>query len=195
MIQIKKFYSELRNDLHLHGTNNGSTLNGLLKVLDHMNIKRSSNFIDIGCGLGPVPIVVSLLYKCKCYGIDYVNDYIERSRYYSDKYSSNNSLYFDTIDILKLPDDYLNSLNITHVYCLDKLFTPDAFNKLLSLCLNCESLEYIVSCHHEDYWPDTFSLIYTQKIRLISSAETKTVRIYRKQKPKTKNRNNRNKIK
>jgi len=57
------------------------------------------NVLDLGSGKGAVSINIAIELKCKCFGIDGINDFVIFSNNKSKEYSVNNICTFETDDI------------------------------------------------------------------------------------------------
>jgi len=78
----------------------GTSSEEVIKLIrKHKTNYSSLNVLDLGSGKGAVSIKSALELKCKCFGIDAVNDFVIFSNEKSKEYSINNICIFEKDDI------------------------------------------------------------------------------------------------
>jgi len=174
--EISKIYKLISKDLYLNGTSNSSTFSGLLSVIKELNLSKNSIFLDIGSGFGIPCIVVAKLYGCKCYGIEYDKNILNRSIYYAKLAGVSNLCTFVNLDIRNLNSKWIRSRYITHIYTFDKAIIPITWNHMHDVIESSSgSIKYLSSCFN--LWKNT-KLLSKKRVKLIGSAETKTIYIF-----------------
>jgi SAM-dependent methyltransferase len=78
----------------------GSSPEEIIKIIKKYRSNYSSlNILDLGSGKGAVSIKISSELKCKCFGIDAIDDFVVFSNNKSKEYSVDNICTFETNDI------------------------------------------------------------------------------------------------
>ncbi|MDR2542824.1 MAG: class I SAM-dependent methyltransferase [Treponema sp.] len=78
----------------------GSSSEEIIKLIKkYKNNYSSLNLLDLGSGKGAVSIKTASELKCKCFGIDAIDDFVIYSKYKSKEYFVNTLCDFETNDI------------------------------------------------------------------------------------------------
>lgn len=71
-------------------------------IKKHLQVENTFNVLDLGCGKGAVSVTVAKKFKCECFGIDAIPDFISFSASKADEYGVGNLCKFEVGDIREM---------------------------------------------------------------------------------------------
>lgn len=125
---------------------------------------------------------MALTYGCHCYGVEYDEQLVIKSRELAQSCGVSHLCHFEHMDILLMRKNWMEETiprKITHIYSFDRVFTPKVWIQMEALVRSYAKsegnrLRYVVSTFSDKYWMTPMKNTLKIPIRMCVSGEGKT---------------------